>query len=144
MAETLKLMFNRSNILHTIGAVLFAVLGYAGITSTDAAEMVSSSAGMKVLILGMAKIMLSNLSGALKEGTLVAQLTSNGKLDWMKAAKFFEGLVIASAIGMGVLQPDALSAVHAVSWGVVVYAVVSFFSEQLFHFNVAKLLLKGK
>jgi len=140
MLETLKGMFNRANALHTLGALALFVAGYFGLTTQDAGQMVMTAAGGKILFLAIGKLMFSQLADKLKDGSLVASVTTEGKFDLHKLLTFLQGLTVAGAVGAGFLEPNALASIHAVSIAGMGYAVLSFFSNQLLHFNIAQFL----
>jgi hypothetical protein len=121
----LKVLFNKQNALHTCAMLLLAIAGAAGLTTTNAGDFFASGAATLTTFKGVGAILLLRAADQFKNGTLIAQLTANGKLTWRSVFTWLQAALIAAGVGQGVLNPDLLTNIHSISIMTIVFAVVS-------------------
>lgn len=133
----LKVLFNKHNVVHTLAMLVLAMAGAAGITTTNAGDFFASGAATAATLKGMGSLVLWRLADQFKNGTLIAQLTENGKLSKRSIFTWLQTALITSGVGMGVLNPDILTNIHSISWTAVGLALVSTAKSLYVHYQSA-------
>jgi NADH:ubiquinone oxidoreductase subunit 6 (subunit J) len=132
--DKFKVVFNSHNVFHTLAALVLALTAAAGITTTDSASFFATGTVSLVTIKALGAFVLFRVADEFKNGTLIDKLKANGKLSWHKALAWLQGAVLAGGMANGIIQPDALSNIHNVSWMALAFAVVTTFKTLYTHY----------
>lgn len=133
----LKVLFNKHNIVYSIAMLILAATGAAGLTVSNADTFFATGAATKATLQGLGGFVVWTIANQMKDGTLIAQLTANGKLSWNSVFNWVRVTLVAGGVSVGFLDSNALTNIHAISWVTVLFAVISSAKTLYTHYQAA-------